>query len=44
MQDIFDNAFEEVHRSNMSKECITEKEANDTVNEYKLLGLATIFS
>ena len=35
----FDKIFDEVHRSNMSKACKTEDEANDTVNHYLNKGV-----
>jgi len=35
MQNIFDDAFIEVHRSNMSKACSTEQEAFKTIDYYK---------
>ena len=31
---VFETAFAEVHRSNMSKACLTEKEADETINHY----------
>lgn len=34
-QENFEDAFNEVHRSNMSKMCYSEKEVEDTVNHYK---------
>ena len=36
---IFKKIFDEVHRSNMSKACKTEDEANDTVNHYLNKGV-----
>ena len=35
MQDIFDEGFAEVHRSNMSKACSSEDEAKQTLEHYK---------
>lgn len=34
LQDVFKEAFEEVHRSNMSKSCNSEAEADATINHY----------
>lgn len=33
--DIFNKAFDEVQRSNMSKMCLSNQEAKDTINYYK---------
>lgn len=38
-QNQFDDAFSEVHSSNMSKMCNSNKEALDTVEHYKLKGV-----
>ncbi len=35
MGDVFNDIFENINNSNMSKACITEQEANDTINFYK---------
>jgi hypothetical protein len=35
------DAFKEVHRSNMSKGCKTEREALDTINSYLIKGVIT---
>lgn len=35
----FDDAFDEVQRSNMSKMCTTEKEVEDTIKHYKEKGV-----
>jgi predicted HAD superfamily Cof-like phosphohydrolase len=35
------DAFKEVHRSNMSKGCNTEREALDTINSYLVKGITT---
>jgi predicted HAD superfamily Cof-like phosphohydrolase len=34
MQELFSSAFAEVHRSNMSKACVSQEEAEDTVDYY----------
>lgn len=39
--DKFDKIFNEVQRSNMSKACKTEEEANNTVNRYNQNGIET---
>ena len=36
LKDKFNELFNEVHESNMSKACLSEKEASDTVTYYKL--------
>ena len=41
-QDIFDEAFQIVQDSNMSKMCLTEKELEDTLQFYKNKGIETI--
>lgn len=41
MKDQFDNMFYEVHRSNMSKACDSEQEADQTISAYKLKGVPT---
>ena len=35
MQDVFNDGFNEVHRSNMSKACSSEDEAKQTLEHYK---------
>lgn len=40
---IFDEGFDEVHRSNMSKACNTEEEAIATVEKYKEDGVKASF-
>lgn len=39
MAELFEEAFAEVHRSNMSKACVTLTEANDTMIKYKKEGV-----
>lgn len=39
LQNIFDQAFQEVHRSNMSKACETQQEALDTIEYYRERGI-----
>lgn len=41
MKNIFDEMFNEVHRSNMSKACASEQEADQTISTYKLKGVPT---
>jgi predicted HAD superfamily Cof-like phosphohydrolase len=41
MGEVFDDAFNEVHWSNMSKFCKTEREAIDTVKSYIAEGIQT---
>jgi len=41
MKDIFDDMFDEVHRSNMSKACTSQAEANDTIYNYEDKGVST---
>ena len=41
-QDVFDQAFEEVHQSNMSKACLTEEEGRISIENYKEQGVAVI--
>lgn len=43
MQDIFDEAFDEVHRSNMSKACNTVDEAVNTQKYYSEKGVDTYY-
>lgn len=38
-QDVFDESFDEVQSSNMSKMCHSEKEVDDTTNSYKEKGV-----
>lgn len=40
-KEVFDEAFEEVHESNMSKLCVTEKEALETQSKYLETGIET---
>lgn len=37
--DLFDENFKEVHRSNMSKACQSEKEMEDTIRDYSNKGI-----
>jgi len=39
LQNNFDEAFEEVHRSNMSKSCETEEEGSLSTEKYKIEGI-----
>lgn len=41
MQNVDDDAFDEVHNSNMSKACDSEKEAHDTMEKYSKEGIET---
>lgn len=41
-QDEFDEAFSEVHSSNMSKMCANQQEVDDTVEHYKNIGTESI--
>ena len=41
LQDRFDEAFDEVHRSNMSKACSTEEEGQASVSKYEKEGVKT---
>lgn len=40
--DVFDDAFEEVHQSNMSKACQTEEEGRASIQKYKEEGVSVI--
>jgi predicted HAD superfamily Cof-like phosphohydrolase len=42
MSKIFDEAFEEVHESNMSKCCLNEQEVSDTIKKYLVEGIPVI--
>lgn len=39
MKDLFDELFNEVHRSNMSKACDSEEEANKTIQHFASIGV-----
>jgi len=43
LQKVFDNAFEAVHNSNMSKACTTEEELARTIKKYTLEGIPVDF-
>lgn len=43
MKDAFEDLFDEVHNSNMSKTCETEKQAIETVKMYTERGIETYF-
>lgn len=38
-KDVFDDAFQDIHDSNMSKACTSEEEMFDTINAYKEKGI-----
>lgn len=40
-QDVFEQAFEEVHNSNMSKMCHNKESLDDTINDYTRKGIET---
>ena len=42
LQDRFDDAFDEVHRSNMSKACTNEEEGAASMEKYQKEGVRTI--
>ncbi|RYF51106.1 MAG: hypothetical protein EOO39_43570 [Cytophagaceae bacterium] len=44
MSQIFGQLFSEVHRSNMSKACVTEQEAEATVAHYKAQNVKSYFA
>ncbi len=43
MGEVFDDAFNEVHRSNMSKFCVDNTEAFNTMNMYSEQGIPTYY-
>lgn len=43
MKDAFEELFDEVHDSNMSKTCETEEQAKETVDSYTEKGIETYF-
>lgn len=43
LQKVFDNAFEAVHNSNMSKACSTEEELSKTIQKYTLDNIPVDF-
>ncbi len=43
LQKVFDNAFEAVHNSNMSKACSTEEELANTIKKYTLDNIPVDF-
>ena len=42
LQDKFDEAFDEVHRSNMSKACTNKEDAEASVDKYQKQGIETV--
>lgn len=42
LQDMFDEAFDEVHRSNMSKACVKEEDGLASVDKYEQQGVKTL--
>lgn len=43
MSGVFNNAYMDIHSSNMSKACVTEKEAIDTLDAYKEKGVEAYY-